>query len=45
MLPAHISTIHHYVWFQGYCKHLDALLGTSMKHLRFEDSYFEDFQL
>jgi hypothetical protein len=37
-LPAHIGTIHHYVWFQGQCKHPITLLGTFVKHLLFEDS-------
>jgi hypothetical protein len=37
-LPAHTGTTHHYVWFKGWCKRTDALLGTSVKHLRFEDS-------
>jgi hypothetical protein len=36
-LPAHTSTIHHYVWFQGQCKNPDTLFGTSVKHLHFED--------
>jgi hypothetical protein len=37
-LLAHICTIHYYIWFQSQCKHPDALPGTSVKHLRFEDS-------
>jgi hypothetical protein len=35
---AHTITTHHYAWFQGQCRHPDALLGTSVKHLHFEDS-------
>jgi hypothetical protein len=45
MLLAHTGTIHHYVWFQGQCKRPNALIGTSVKHLCFEDLHFEDFKL
>jgi hypothetical protein len=45
MLSAHTGTILHYVWFQGQCKRPDALLGTSVKHLHFEDFKLETLEL
>jgi hypothetical protein len=44
-LPTHTGTIHRYTWFQGQCKRPVALLDTSVIHLHFEDSHFEDFKL
>jgi hypothetical protein len=36
-LLAHTGTTHQHTWFQGQCKHLIVLLGTSTKHLHFDD--------
>jgi hypothetical protein len=41
MLAAHASTIHQYTWFQVQCKHLIALLDTSVMHLHFEYSHLK----
>jgi hypothetical protein len=35
------GTIHQHTWFQGQCKHLNVLLGTSLMHLHFEDSHLK----